>query len=132
MHAEVDTLNHCVRLGAVAHGQFGRGPGEFHYPASIAVLDTRAYVADSWNHRIQAFNLPDWQFAFEFGDFFCPQWIGSVNDRGMPLLAIIDTNNARICFHWPDGRRVAVCDFEYGRFPISARPLDPGVLEIVF
>jgi hypothetical protein len=131
MHAEADTLNHCVRFGDVAHGKLGRGPGEFHYPASVAVLDNRAYVADSWNHRVQAFNLPDWQFVFEFGDFFCPKWIGVVEDRSAPLLAIIDTNNARICFHRPDGRRVAVCDFEYRRFPISARPVGPGVLDIV-
>jgi sugar lactone lactonase YvrE len=132
MRAEVDTLNHCVRLGAMTHGKLGAGPGEFHYPACIAVLDNRAYVADSWNHRIQAFDLPDWQFAFEFGDFFCPKWIGVVEDRGAPLLAIVDTNNARICFHRPDGRRVAVCDFEYRRFPVAARPTGTGALEIVF
>src|SRR5262249_44794806 len=82
--------------------------------------------------RVQVFNLPDWQFAFEFGDFFCPKWIGVVDDAGHPLLAIVDTNNARICFHRPDGDRVATCGSAYRYFPVAARPAGPGVLEIVF
>src|SRR5438552_11306886 len=107
---EVDTLHHQIVVGVVGRGRLGSRPGEFHYPSSVAVVNSRAYVADSWNHRVQVFDLPDWKFAFEFRDFFCPKWIEVVHDSGGPLLFVVDTNNARICFHEPDGRRVGTFD----------------------
>jgi sugar lactone lactonase YvrE len=132
MSVEVDTLNHCVRVNGATHGKQGRGPGEFHYPSRAAVVGSRAYVADSWNHRVQVFDLPGWKFAFEFGDFFCPNWIGVVDDRDGAVLAVVDTNNARVCFHHPDGRRVAACEFKSRRFPIAARLVNAETLEVYF
>ena len=132
MSVEVDTLNHCVRVNGASYGKQGRGPGEFHYPSRVAVMGGRAYVADSWNHRVQVFDLSGWKFAFEFGDFFCPNWIGVIDDRDGAVLAIVDTNNARVCFHHPDGRRLAACEFKFRRFPISAHPIDAETLEVHF
>jgi sugar lactone lactonase YvrE len=130
---EVDTLNHQVLVGVVPRGKRGSAKGEFHYPSSVAVFNGRAYVADSWNHRIQVFDLPEWRFAFEFGDFFCPRWIGVVHDHGKPLLFIVDSNNARLCWHEPgDGRRAGIFDFRSRRFPVSAQVLDSETIEVVF
>jgi hypothetical protein len=127
-----DALRHRIIVAGQPHGRHGRGPGEFHYPSSVAVLGARAYVCDSWNHRVQAFTLPDWKFAFEFQDFFCPQWIEVIEHRGEPLLLVVDTNNARLCFHRPDGRRVSVFSFESETFPVAARAAGTGVVEVVF
>ena len=129
---EVDTLNHRVIVDGKARGQFGAGPGEFHYPSNAVVLDNRAYVCDSWNHRVQVFKLPDWEFDFEFGEFFCPRWIEVVEDRSQPLLLIVDTNNARLCFHDPNGRRFAILAFESQTFPVKARLLESETIEIEF
>lgn len=132
MSVEVDTLKHCVRVNGVAHGKLGQSPGEFHYPANVAIVDDRAHVADSWNHRVQVFDFPEWRFAFEYGDFFCPNWIGVIEDLDGPVLAIVDTNNGRLCLHDPDGRRLAECPFNSRRFPISARIQEPGTIDVVF
>jgi hypothetical protein len=129
---EVDTLRHQVVVGVVGKGRRGSRPGEFHYPSCVVVVNDRAYVADSWNHRVQVFDLPDWKFAFEFSDFFCPKWIEVLNDHGRTLLCVVDTNNARLCFHEADGRRVATYPFETRRFPVAAHILNPEALEIVF
>lgn len=132
MSVEVDTLKHCVRVNGVIHGKLGQRPGEFHYPAQAAILDGRAHVADSWNHRVQVFDLPEWRFAFEYGDFFCPNWIGVIEDRDGPVLAIVDTNNGRLCFHDREGVRIAECPFNSRRFPISARIVDSETIDVIF
>lgn len=93
-----DELNHRI-LVEDARGCFRTVTAEFRYPRSIAVLGSLAYVVDSWNHRVRAFNLPEWTLAFDFGSFFCPSSIAVVND----LLVVADTNNRRLSFHKPDG-----------------------------
>ncbi|HLH32086.1 MAG TPA: hypothetical protein VKY31_12860 [Terriglobia bacterium] len=132
MAVEVDTFKHCVRTDGSKFGKRGSGAGEFHYPMGAVVVDNRAYVADSWNHRVQVFELPQWKFVFEFGDFFRPNWIGVVHDRDGSVLAIVDTNNCRICFHRLDGTRIGQCPLSRRRFPISARVIDETALEVVF
>jgi hypothetical protein len=129
---EVDILRHRVIVGGAARGKRGTGPGEFHYPAAVKVVQGRAYVVDSWNHRVQVFDLPEWTFAFEFGDFFCPKWIDVVTDQGTPLLVVVDTNNGRLCFQDLAGRRVAVFEFHSRIFPVAARVLDSEEIEVVF
>jgi sugar lactone lactonase YvrE len=128
----VDTLRHRIIVGGKMQGKLGSAPAEFHYPSAAVIVDDRAYVADSWNHRVQVFTLPDWKFAFEFGDFFCPKWLGVVSDRGRTLIVVVDTNNCRLCFHEPDGRRVRVFDFHSRMFPVAARILDSDVIEVAF
>jgi len=129
---EANTLEHQIIVGIVPRGRLGSGPGQFHYPSSVAILNNRAYVADSWNHRVQVFDLPEWKFAFEFGDFFCPKWIEPVEDRGRPLLLIVDTNNSRLCFHEPDGHRVHMFQCDGPAFPVTAHVADSKTIEIVF
>jgi hypothetical protein len=94
----IDELNHRV-LMQNADGRLRVAATGFRYPRSIAVLDSMAYVVDSWNHRVRAFHLPEWNSAFEFGSFFCPSWIAIMND----LLVVADTNNRRLSFHEPNG-----------------------------
>ena len=94
----VDELNHRVLMQG-ADGRLRVASSGFRYPKSIAVLDTTAYVLDSWNHRVCAFSLPEWSPAFEFGSFFCPSWIAVVSDS----LVVADTNNRRLSFHAPNG-----------------------------
>lgn len=50
-------------------GQFGSGQGG---AGGIAIADDRVYVADTWNHRIQVFDLAG-QFIQEWGGFFDAQ-----------------------------------------------------------
>ncbi len=108
----VDEMNHCVLVHAAdgsttVHGRKGSSPGEFHYPRGVVVLGSRAFVVDSWNHRVQVFELPEWKYCFEFGEFgtgpgqfFCPSSIAYFE----PWLIVVDTNNARFSFHDRDGR----------------------------
>jgi len=129
---EVDSLNHQVIVNGRATGKLGSGPGEFRYPSNVVVLNNRAYVCDSWNHRVQVFKLPEWEFDFEFGDFFCPKWIEVIEDHGQRLLLVVDSNNARLCFHEPTGRRQSVFSFESHTFPVRAQLHDSETIEIVF
>jgi NHL repeat len=129
---ETDTLHHRIIVGEKARGRLGRAPGEFHYPSRTLVIRDHAYVCDSWNHRVQVFELPDWKFAFEFGDFFCPKWTEVIEDSTGPLLIVVDTNNARLCFHETDGRRIGTYEFESQSFPVSARRLNDEMIEVVF
>src|SRR4051812_19371573 len=84
----VDELNHRI-IAQTADGRMRVAAEGFRYPRSITVMDSIAYVVDSWNHRVRAFHMPGWNPAFEFGSFFCPSWITAVNNR----LVVADTNN---------------------------------------
>jgi len=124
----VDTLKHQVGK----HGRQGSAPGEFRYPARALTIGSRAYVCNSWNHRVQVFDLPDWKFAFEFGDFFCPKWIETIRLDGRDMLVVVDTNNARLCFHEADGERVTIFRFESQSFPVATRLLDSETIQVTF
>src|SRR5262249_47176051 len=87
---------------------------------------------DSWNHRMQAFDLPDWKFTFKFRDLFCPKWIGAVDTGKGPVLCVVDTNNARLCFHQPDRQQISTFEFGTRRFPVFARVVDADTLEVSF
>ena len=135
----VDETNHCVVAqspdgSTKTHGRKGVGPGEFHYPRSILVLGSSAYVVDSWNHRVQVFDIPSWRFRFEFGkfgsgpgQFFCPASIAFFD----PWLLVTDTNNARLSFHSTDGRFLFSSGVSYNRFPRKARGVD-GLIEVQY
>ena len=81
---------------------------------------------------MQVFKLPEWEFDFAFDDFFCPKWIEVIEDRGQRLLLVVDSNNARLCFHEPNGRRQSVFSFESHTFPVKAWLRDSETIEIVF
>ncbi len=118
---EVDTLHHRVVVGIVGRGRRGTGPGEFHYPSSAVVVNDRAYVADSWNHRIRCSTSPIGNSHSNLETSFVRNGSEVVNDRGNPLLAVVDTNNRRLCFHKPDGSRVTTAQFALRSFPIMMR-----------
>lgn len=44
-------------------GKAGKGPGEFNYPASIAVSGQKLYVADLYNQRVQVLNTAGEQIS---------------------------------------------------------------------
>jgi hypothetical protein len=128
----VDETNHRIVVQdpdgrTVAHGSKGAAAGEFHYPRGILALGSSAYVVDSWNHRVQVFDIPTWEFQFEFGklgpgpgEFFCPGSIAFAD----PWLIVADTNNARISFHARDGRFVFSSGISGGSFPRKVRVTD--------
>lgn len=119
----VDELNSRVLIEEPS-GNLRRAPGGFRYPRAVAVLGDTAYVVDSWNHRVKAFTLPEWKFAFEFGSFFCPSSIVAINN----FLIIADTNNRRLSFHTPDG----ACAFTYelNRFPKRVQIGERGAIVV--
>jgi hypothetical protein len=80
-------------------------PADLRYPKSATILGSKAFVADSWHHRVLAFSLPALKVDFEFTGFFCPSWIEVMNG----MLVVADTNNCRLSFHNVDGS----CAFTY-------------------
>jgi hypothetical protein len=125
----VDETNHRVVVqdadGRIQYyGRKGSTQGEFLHPRSVLVLGRKAYVVDSWNHRVQVFELPFWKFQFEFGgfgmlpgEFFCPCSIAFSD----PWLIVADTNNARLSFHTKDGQFLFSSGIPGGRFPRNVR-----------
>lgn len=135
----VDETNHCIVAqhpdGSMQiHGHKGSGPGEFHYPRSLLMLGSLAYVVDSWNHRVQVFEVPGWKYQFEFGkagsgdgQFFCPSSVAFFD----PWLVIADTNNARLSFHGNDGRFLFSSGVSGNSFPRKVRGVD-GRIEVQY
>ena len=135
----VDETNHQIVVqgpdGSTRfYGRKGNKPGEFHYPRSILVLGSSAYIVDSWNHRVQVFEIPSWKFKFEFGGFgtgagkfFCPCSI-TFSD---PWLVIADTNNARLSFHMPDGKFLFSSGVAGDRYPRKVRG-ENGPIEVQY
>jgi hypothetical protein len=106
----VDELNHRL-LVEDSRGTIRAVTGEFRYPRAVAVLDSLAYVVDSWHDRVRAFNIPEWTLAFDFGSLFCPSSIAIAGS----LLVVADTNNRRLSFHRADGTRLFT--YELDGFP---------------
>jgi len=135
----VDETSHCIRVqqpngDTRIFGRKGSRPGEFHYPRGILVLEESAYIVDSWNHRVQVFELPSWKFQFEFGGFgtepgkfFCPCAI-TFSD---PWLIVADTNNARLSFHKKDGQFLFSSAVSGDRFPRKVRTSN-GPIEVQY
>ena len=130
----VDEFGHRLAIiqldGTVTFlGHKGTGPGEFHYPRSIEILNKIAYVVDCWNHRVQMFELPEWTFKGSFGDgsdlsarLFCPSWITVVErDNGSALLLIADTNHNRLAFYDPTGLFLFDSELQRSRHPTKIR-----------
>jgi uncharacterized protein (TIGR03663 family) len=91
-------------------GPMGYGDGQFQEPWGIAVAgDGRVYVADTWNHRIQAFDS-DGTFLARWGTYgqttdaaalmYGPRDI-AVDSEGQVF--VTDTGNKRILVFDPDG-----------------------------
>lgn len=118
-----DEFNHRILIEE-PNGRWRIGSGAFRYPRSLAVLGSAVYVVDSWNHRVQAFQLPEWKFAFEFGRFFCPSSIAVLNN----FLVIADTNNCRLAFHRPNGSFAFA--YELNGFPRRVHAAADGTLTV--
>lgn len=94
----------------VAHwGQSGTLPGEFHYPAGIAVSGNFVYVADHDLHKIQKFYL-NGTFAEQWGSrgihdgqFKYPNGIAVDSENNV---YVVDTGNQRIQKFTSDGEFV--------------------------
>lgn len=92
-------------------GERGDGPGQFVWPAGIAVDDDqRLYVTDQWLHRVNVYN-PDGEFLDTFGvfgdgdgQFNRPSGI-TVDHQGH--LYIVDTLNHRVQRLDNEGRLIA-------------------------
>jgi hypothetical protein len=135
----VDETGHRIHVqqpdgNTKTYGRKGSGPGEFHYPRGILVLEELAYVVDSWNHRVQVFELSAWKYRFEFGGFgtdpgkfFCPCSI-TFSD---PWLIVADTNNARLSFHKQDGQFLFTSGVSGNQFPRKIRSAN-GPLEVQY
>ncbi len=103
-------------------GKLGAGAGEFHYPRGAVELASRLYVVDSWNHRIEAFLLPEMKYAFSFGGLqhlHCPSAITAIDIDDHKCLVVADTNNARLVFYEPSGNFAFASDLE--GFPVKLR-----------
>src|SRR5690606_34839727 len=127
----VDTGNHRVQIFDAdgefvsSFGQSGSGPGQFAAFAGgqggaggIAITGDRVFVADTWNHRVQVFDL-DGAFITTWGSFFDAQdnpEQAAANEglfygpRGIAvaddLVYVTDTGNERVQVFTLDGEFV--------------------------
>ena len=138
----VDEVEHRLAIEQ-SNGKFtflghkGTGPGEFHYPKCVEILNGTAYVVDSWNHRVQLFRLPDWKFVGSFGgrgegtsSFFCPSWITVVDrENEEPWLVVADANNSRLTFHDSQGAYLFGNELFNSRRPTKVRTRE-GRIEV--
>lgn len=138
----VDEVEHRLAIqqpdGTFAFmGKKGTGPGQFHYPKSIEVLNGTAYVVDSWNHRVQMFDVPAWTFKGAFDgaqegahQFFCPSSLALV-PRGdePPWLVVADTNNCRLTFHDFEGNYLFAHEPYHSGCPLKVRTSE-GAIEV--
>lgn len=105
-------------------GGAGDGAGEFRYPRGLCTTegpfpaDTRVYVCDAWNHRVQVFDGSG-EFCFAFGGagsgpgqfdvpsdvcVIVPRFAGE--DGAGRLLAVADRWNSRVQIFALDGVHV--------------------------
>ncbi|MHA2403063.1 MAG: 6-bladed beta-propeller [Candidatus Kariarchaeaceae archaeon] len=91
--------NSSVNLGFVTKfGNSGQGEGEFSFPIAIAMNATHIFVSDTWNYRIQIFDLAG-NFVDQFGSYGSGD--GQLNhSEGITVndthILVSDTWNARI------------------------------------
>ncbi len=106
---QTNRVRHVTAEGTVLDvwGSEGHGPGEFFMPHGIAVApDGTVYVADTSNHRIQAFDgtgafLSEWgREGPEPGAFSAPQAVAVAQDG---TVYVADMGNHRIQFFTADG-----------------------------
>lgn len=118
-------------------GRHGQGAGEFIYPSAVAIAEDEAYVADSWNHRIQVFRIPGWKpdrcfgtIGRRKGEFFRPSGVALV-DRGREgsWVVVADTNNQRLSVHNRAGQCLFVVELEGSEFPVDVAYRD-GAFEV--
>jgi DNA-binding beta-propeller fold protein YncE len=91
-----------------APGGCGAGAAQFHYPADVAVsAQGRAYITDSWNHRIQVIDTATWQFVPIFarpgrepGELLEPRGILCAGGR----ILVSERENHRLSFFDEQGR----------------------------
>ncbi len=90
-------------------GQSGTLPGEFHYPAGIAINGNFVYVADHDLHKIQKFTL-DGTFVDQWGskgirdgEFKYPYGVAVDSEN---FVYVVDTGNQRIQKFTSDGEFV--------------------------
>ena len=117
----------------VIGGQEGAAPGQFNHPRDVAVgQDGTVYVADSLNHRIQAFDS-DGNFLRQWGSFevgengqaagghFNQPWGISVGPDGNVYVA--DTWNHRIQVFTSDGQFIRAWG-QIGQLDTAVSPTD--------
>jgi hypothetical protein len=136
----VDEVEHRLAIeqsdGTFAFfGRKGPGPGQFHYPRSIEILNGVAYVVDSWNHRVQMFELPAWSFKGTFGkdgdpigQLFCPSSITIAHrEKETPWLLVADTNNDRLSFYDTAGRYLFESELLQSRHPVKVQTRNQSI-----
>jgi hypothetical protein len=136
-----DEMRHrlVIECGGVRRfiGWEGGGAGEFMFPRGLAFLpatirgDSRLFVCDSWNHRIQVFN-GDGDFVMAFGgrgsrpgQLLVPSGVAIVHPQFPddppgeiePLLAVSERGNHRVQVFTMDGAPLATI----GRFGLALR-----------
>jgi len=77
-------------------GKYGRNDGDFRAPQGIAIQNELVYIAETWNNRIQIFDL-NGKFIKKFGsnkDFNHP--VGLALDSKRNFLYVVDTYNDSI------------------------------------
>lgn len=82
-------------------GGLGRGSGQLNFPVDVAVLDGRAYVVETGNHRVQVFDAQGVTLGM-LGEGVLSYPGGIV--AGASEIWVSDSRNARLMGFSPDGR----------------------------
>lgn len=82
-------------------GGVGQGPGQFNYPADVAVLGELAYVVETGNHRVQIFDGAGRSVGFMGEDIL--NYPGGIITTADEIL-VSDSRNARIVGFDTSGR----------------------------
>ena len=109
----------------VVQGGVGRAPGRMNAPAGVAVLDNRAYVVETGNHRVQVFDDSGASLGtIGEGELLYPGGI----DAGRDEIFVADSRHARIVAFTPDGRLTRVLGLGALSAPRGLQVLERGVL----
>jgi hypothetical protein len=142
-----DECNHRVVIEgphghSTAFGRFGCGAAEFRFPRGLALIAgktptaTRIFVADTWNHRVQAFDGRG-ELQMAFGGFgrgdgqlhapsdvavVTPQLPWETDGTSVPMLVVADEWNQRLQVFTTGGAWLATI----GDRAADAEPLTHG------